>query len=194
MTTIHLTAIAALLGASLLASSPTAARADQGKWWTPKSSRGQEPRRVERVERRHSRAVQRGWDRQWRRWRGDRVYRDAIVIRDSHRGPRYRAWRYYSNPIFHYRRHIVYLRPVRYYVSAAAVIGGVRLHARFHDHDDYLYGCNFCDARFDSYGHYRAHVYECELRPHGYRIVASDWDDREWRNEDWWDDRHWEGD
>lgn len=195
MTTKNIAAVATLLGASLLMSAPMAAQADQGKWWQPKESRRSEPRRVERrVEMRQDRGLHRGWDRRYRQWRGGRVYRDAIVIRNSNRGPRYRAWRTYSEPEFIYRRRIVRIRPVRYYVSATAVIGGVHVNARFRDRDDYYYGCNFCDARFDDYGSYRAHVYECDARPHGYQIVTNDWNDRELRDRDWWDDRNWERD
>lgn len=200
----NIAAIATLVGASLLMSAPSQAQADQAKWWQPKESRRAEPRRAEprraerrverRVEARQDRGLHRGWDRQYRQWRGNRVYRDVIVIRDNPRGPRYRAWRSYAEPEFIYRRHIVRLRPVRYYVSASAVIGGVHVNARFHDHDDYYYGCNFCDARYDSYGAYRAHVYECEARPRGYQIVTNDWNDRELQDCNWWDDRNWEQD
>lgn len=186
-------AIATLLGASLLMSAPGQAQADQAKWWQPKESRRGD--RVERrVEARHDRGLHRGWNRQYRQWRGNRIYRDVIVIRDNPRGPRYRAWRSYSEPEFIYRRRIVRLRPVRYYVSASVVIGGVHVHGRVHDHDDYYYGCNFCDARYDNYGGYRAHVYECDARPHGYQIVTNDWNDRELRDDNWWDDRNWEQD
>ena len=190
----QMAAIATLLGASLLMSAPMTALADQGKWWQPKESKRTESRRTGRVERRAETrryyAPPRGFDRQYRQWRGNRVYRDVIVIRDSRRGPRYRAWRSYAQPEFIYRRHIVRVRPVRYYVSA--VFGGV--HISVQNHDDYYYGCNFCDARFDSYGAYRAHVYECDARPRGYQIVTNDWNDRELRDRDWWDDHNWERD
>lgn len=193
MTTRNIAAVATLLGASLLMSAPAAVQADQGKWWQPKESRGQRggETRQYRGETRQYRSGARGFDRQYRQWRGNRVYRDVIVIRDGYRGPRYRAWRSYCEPEFIYRRRIVRIRPVRYYVAATAVIGGVHIHAGYHDHDDYYYGCNFCDARFGSYGSYRAHVYECDARPHGYQIVTNDWNDRELRNSDWWDDRNW---
>ena len=188
MTNRNIAAVATLLGASLLMGAPMPAQADQEKWWQPKESR----RAERRIETREDRGLHRGWDRQYRQWRGHRVCRDVIVIRDSQRGPRYRAWRTYCEPEFIYHRRIVRLRPVRYYVSATAVIGGVRVSARVHDHDDYYYGCNFCDARFGDYGSYRAHVYECDARPHGYQIVTNDWNDRELRDGDWWNDRNWE--
>jgi len=221
MTPMNLAAIATLLGASLLMSTPIA-QADQAKWWQPKESKRAEPRRGDRVERRaeprrgdrverrvedrradrverrvgarQDGSLHRGFNRQYRQWRGNRIYRDVIVIRDNQRGPRYRAWRSYAEPEFIYRRRIVRLRPVRYYVSASVVIGGVHVNARVHDHDDYYYGCNFCDARYESYGSYRAHVYECDARPRGYQIVTNDWNDRELRDSDWWDDRNWERD
>jgi hypothetical protein len=194
MTSRNIAAVVTLLGASLLMSAPTAVQADQGKWWQPKQSRGGETRYrggQRGADTRPYRSGQRGFDRQYRQWRGNRVYRDVYVIRSGYRGPRYRAWRSYCEPEFIYSRRIVRLRPVRYYVAASAVIGGVRISARYHDHDSYYYGCNFCDARFDTYGTYRAHVYECDGRPHGYQIVTNDWNDRELQNRDWWDDRNW---
>jgi hypothetical protein len=194
----NIVAVATLLGASLLMSAPVTAQADQGKWWQPKQGRQRaEPRHSNRVERRvetRHYGGQRGFDRQYRQWRGNRIYRDVITIRGGNRGPRYRAWRTYCEPEYIYRRRIVRIRPIRYYVAATAVIGGIHIGARYHDHDDYYYGCNFCDARFDGYGSYRAHVYDCDARPHGYQIETYDWNDRELQNRDWWDDRNWERD
>ena len=192
--TTNIAAIATLVGASLLIGAPSSAQADQGKWWQPKQGRRAETRH--RVERggyvRY--APHRGFDRQYRQWRGQRIYRDVITIRGGYRGPRYRAWRSYCEPEFIYRRRIVRLRPVRYYVAANVIIGGVHISGRYHDHDDYYYGCNFCDDRFESYGTYRSHVYSCEHRPHGYTIQTNDWNDRELRDGEWWDDRNWERD
>lgn len=194
----NIVAIATLLGASLLISAPSSAQTRGEKWWQPKQSqnRRSEPRhRVERrAQVRHDRGSYRGFDRQYRQWRGQRIYRDAITIRSGHRGPRYRAYRTYWEPQYIYRRRIIRLRPVRYYVAATAIIGGVHIGARYHDHDDYYYGCNFCDARFDAYGSYRAHVYDCDARPRGYTIETHDWNDRELRDGEWWDDRNWEQD
>ena len=190
-------AIATLLGASLLISAPSSAQTRGEKWWQPKQGRqSQQPRhRVERrAQVRHDRGSYRGFDRQYRQWRGQRIYRDAITIRSGYRGPRYRAYRTYWEPQYIYRRRIIRLRPVRYYVAATAIIGGVHIGARYHDHDDYYYGCNFCDARFDVYGSYRAHVYDCDSRPHGYTIETHDWNDRELQDGEWWDDRNWEQD
>jgi len=192
----NIVAIATLLGASLLISAPSSAQPRSEKWWKPKQSRQAEPRhRVERrAQVRHDRGSYGGFDRQYRQWRGQRIYRDAITIRSGYRGPRYRAYRTYWEPQYIYRRRIIRLRPVRYYVVATAIIGGVHIGARYHDHDDYYYGCNFCDARFDAYGSYREHVYDCDARPHGYTIETNDWNDRELRDGEWWDDRNWERD
>lgn len=203
MTTRNIAAVATLLGMSLLMSAP-AVQADQGKWWQPKESRRGETRQRGGETRNYRsgghrsgetrqysyRGGQRGFDRQYRQWRGGRVYRDVITIRGGYRGTPYRAWRSYCEPEFIYSRRIVRIRPIRYF-AATVVIGGVHVGARYHDQDDYYYGCNFCDARFENYGSYRAHVYGCDARPHGYRIEASDWNDRELRDGGWWDDRNW---
>lgn len=176
-------AVAALVGASLLAA-PGAAQADRGgKWWTPKQ--GHE-RRVERVYRRD--ASPRRFSRQWRTWGNRRVYRDVIVIRAS-RGPRYQAWRTYCPPEYIYSRRVIRVRPVRFVVAASGVIGGLRFHGSYHN-DDALYGCNFCDARFGSYESYHDHVMSCGHRPRGYRVECSDWNgagelgDGGWRDYD----------
>jgi hypothetical protein len=173
-------AVAAIVGASL-AAAPSAAQARPGdKWWNPG------PSRTERVVRRDS--GRREFRSQWRTWGDRRVYRDVIVIRAG-RGPRYRAWRTYCPPEFIYSRRVIRVRPVRF-VVAAGVIGGVRFHGSYHRDDDSFYGCNFCDARFGSYGAYRDHVASCGLRPHGYRVESSDWnapggwDDSGWRDLD----------
>lgn len=194
--TTTMVALAGLLGASIFLGAPETARADQGKWWTPKSdAREAAPRRVERrTERRVGRRDARSWDRQWRTWSGGRVYRDVIVIRRGDRGPGYRAWRYYSYPDYRYQRHVVYVRPVRYCVSVGATVGSVHLRARINDPDDFLYGCNFCDARFSDFGAYRAHLYECPHRPAGFQVVAQDWDDHDWGGASWWEDHNWNDD
>lgn len=191
----NLVAIATLLGASLLISEPSSAQTRGEKWWQPKQGRQAQPRhRVERrAQVRHGGSYG-GFDRQYRQWRGHRIYRDAITIRSGYRGPRYRAYRTYWEPQYIYRRRIIRLRPVRYYVAATAIIGGVHIGARYHDHDDYYYGCNFCDARFDAYGSYRAHVYDCDSRPHGYTLETHDWNDRELQDGGWWADQNWEQD
>jgi len=170
-------AVAALVAASLLAT-PGEAKADPGgKWWTPKQGR---ERRVEGVYRRDS--APRGFSRQWRSWGDRRVYRDRIVIRAS-RGPRYQAWRTYCPPEYIYSRHVIRVRPIRFVV--AAMFGGVRFQGSYHD-DDCLYGCNFCDARFSSYGAYYAHVQSCAHRPQGYRVQCSDWGSAgDWGDDGW---------
>lgn len=165
---------AVLLGAALLLAGADTAQARQGeKWWNPGIGNG---RRVERP-------APRAFSRQWRTWGDRRIYRDMIVIRST-RFPRYRAWRTYFPPEYIYSRRIIRVRPVRFFVSA--VIGGVSVRGSYHD--DYLYGCNFCGARFGSYGAYRAHVMSCPDRPRGYRVECGDWDgpgpydDQGWRD------------
>ncbi|HET7904079.1 MAG TPA: hypothetical protein VFM17_05920 [Candidatus Eisenbacteria bacterium] len=169
--------VAALLGAALVVGSPLVAQADDGKWWDPQGRRPDRERRVERTHRDDSRN-DRGQHRGWRNGR-PRFQRDVVVIRDG-RGPRFRAHRVYVRPVFFESQHLCVVRPVRYFVGASAAIGGVRLHARFHD--DVRYGCNFCDARFADYRGYRRHVVRCDDRPHGYRFEVRDWED------DWCDD------
>jgi hypothetical protein len=170
--------IASLLLAGL--GSPSRAEAKSGKWWNP-----------ERGDRVRSEHVQHRPARQWRSWRGQRVYRDVVVIRSGYRAPRYHVARTYSRPEFIYARRIVRVRPVRLFVDASIVIGGVQIRGVYHDHADYEYGCNFCDARFDDYAGYHAHVMECPHRPSGYRIECDDWgsgtgswDDEGWRDDD----------
>jgi len=164
--------------------SPSRAEAKGEKWWNPERGDGV------RSERSYKRSAKR-YDRQWRSWRGQRIYRDVVVIRSGYRAPGYRAWRTYSRPEYIYARRIIRVRPVRVSVDASIVIGGVQIRGVFHDHGDYAYGCNFCDARFDDYAGYHAHVMECPHRPAGYRIDCSDWgsgtgscDDEGWRDED----------
>lgn len=167
--------MAGLLGASLLLG-PGAAEAKQGgKWWSP-GGRGN-GHRIERSQPRR-------FSRQWRNWGDRRVYRDVITIRAS-RGPRYRAWRTYCPPEYIYSRRVIRVRPVRFVVSA--VIGGGSFYGGYHDDD--LYGCNFCDARFGSYDAYHSHVGSCGRRPHGYRVECNDWDEP-----GQWDDRGWRDD
>jgi len=105
--------------------------------------------------------------------------RSFVTIRDGRRG--YRAQRVWSQPYYIQRQHLVVVRPVRYFVTAGMTFGGVRIGARFHDHG-YLYGCNFCDARFGGYDAYHSHVVHCDHRPSGYNIDVSDWND-DWDNE-----------
>ena len=76
-----------------------------------------------------------------------------------------------------YRGGYIYVRPVRYFVAADAIIGGVRISATCQPHDYWLYGCNFCDARFTDYDHWAAHVATCPYRPDGYRVQAQVWND-----------------
>jgi hypothetical protein len=160
--------------------SPSRAEAKSEKWWNPDRGDGV-----------HSQRSYKRSDRQWRSWRGQRIYRDVIVVRSGNRGPRYRAWRAYSRPEYIYSRRIIRVRPVRLYVGASIVIGGVHIRGAYRDHGDYAYGCNFCDARFSDYSDYHAHVTGCSHRPAGYRVDCSDWgsgagswDDEGWRDDD----------
>ncbi len=107
-------------------------------------------------------------------WRGYPVRRDFLTIRDSHYGGYFRAQRVYCAPR-HYGR-VVYVRPIRYYIAAHARIGGFGIHARI-VRPHYLYGCNFCDERFDDYGAYLNHVEHCDHRPGGVQISVSNWGD-----------------
>lgn len=184
-------ALVALLGVALMTAAPGSAEArPEGKWWTPKQGDGHRGR-TERLHRRRS--APRAFTRQYRTWGGRRVYRDMITIRNVHRAPRYRAWRTYSTPEYIYSRRLIRVRPVRFYVAV-----GPRWH------DDYLYGCNFCAARFSAFVTYRTHVHSCAHRPHGYRVECSDWDAGPgdgWDEEDWRDyhddgghDRDWDRD
>ncbi len=107
-------------------------------------------------------------------WRGYPVRRDILRIRDDRYGGYFRARRIYCAPRFAGR--FVYVRPVRFFVSAAARIGGLNIRARI-VRPHYLYGCNFCDARFDTYDSYAAHVAHCDHRPSGLQISVSNWGD-----------------
>ena len=181
----HRILFAGLLGAAVLAGSPLFAQADQGKWWDPKQG-GQETRNRDGRDGRGARDGRDGWDGrgdrgQQRTWgTGPRFQRDIVVIRDGNRGPRYRAHRIWVRPTYFRRQHLIAIRPVRYFFNVS--IGGGRFQARFQNHDHFVYGCNFCDARFDNYNDYRRHVLNCEDRPSGYRLDVCDWDDQ-WSNQ-----------
>lgn len=112
-------------------------------------------------------------------WRGVPVRRDVLVIRDRSYGGFFRARRSYCAPRFYGR--FVYVRPVRFFIAADACVGPIGIRARI-VRPHYLYGCNFCDATFDSYGAYCQHVEHCGSRPSGCEISVSNWDDG---HEDW---------
>jgi hypothetical protein len=108
-------------------------------------------------------------------WRGVPVRRDVLTIRDRrYGGGLFRARRLYCAPRYYGR--FVYVRPVRYYIGADALIGGFGIHARI-VRPHYVYACNFCDEQFDSYEAYAAHVEHCHYRPSGLQISVSNWDD-----------------
>ncbi|HMI30095.1 MAG TPA: hypothetical protein VK527_00020 [Candidatus Limnocylindrales bacterium] len=117
-------------------------------------------------------------------WRGVPVRRDVLVIRDNrYPGGYFRARRFYCAPRFY--GGFVYVRPVRFFISADAFFGPVGIRARI-VRPHYLYGCNFCDARFDTYGAYCQHVEHCDYRPDDCQISVSNWDDSDY-------DSSWDG-
>lgn len=179
---------AGLLGAALMVGTPLLAQADQGKWWNPQERRPDRERRVERQERRVERRDNAG--RRHARFVRPRYERDIVVLRDGPRGRRFRAHRVWVRPLYIERQHLCVIRPVRYFGGVSATIGGLRLHARFHDHDGW-YGCNFCDARFADYRGYHRHVLRCDDRPHGYRFEVRDWDHDDWCDDDCRYDHRW---
>ena len=191
-----------LLGATALAGSPAASSADQGKWWTPSHGGRNAPAPgarysapVWRGQSGYGRTVYVPGPRYARPWRGRTVYRDFVHVS---LGPRYAyrpvaGWRYYVAPAYYEPRHIVYVRPVRFFLSAGLVLGHVGISAQYVN-PGAIYGCNFCDARFDNYDDYVAHVQHCPYAPHGYIIQAQPWDQGDWGNPSWQDDRNWNRD
>ena len=187
LVTARTSALAALLLAVVFGA-PSLAQADQGKWWTPK-----EGDRTPVADRQGSGWVRPGPGRFQgnfpgrghaisRPWRSGPVIRDYVSVRHGHRGRFHRARRIYIEP--YYNRHFVYVRPVRLYFSAAARIGPVDIHVQPYGHRDFLYGCNFCDARFEGFRGYSRHLYRCDARPHGYEVRARDWEESD-RFEEW---------
>jgi hypothetical protein len=126
-------------------------------------------------------------------YRGYPVYREYVSYRYAPAyAPAY-GWRYYCAPRYDYGAHVIYVQPVRFFVAADFVIGGVGISARYVDPGP-VYGCNFCDARFGTYHAYEAHVeHDCGHLPHGYRVHADDWHDEVWEHgHDEYDDYEWE--
>jgi hypothetical protein len=184
-----------LLGATMLFGSPVSARADQGKWWDPERGARRSVMRQEayRAPSWRNRGAYRQGPRYWRRWEGRRLYRERVWLRTdwSYRGRPAYGWRYYWAPSYYYPRHIVYVRPVRFFISAGATIGGVHVHGDYADYDD-IYGCNFCDAQFSSFHAYEAHLAHCAYAPRGFTIVVADWDHGQWDEGRCQDDRGWD--
>ena len=176
--------VLAALGLAALLGNPAFAQTDQGKWWTPKQGT-----RAPVARRPNNEGVRpgpgfgarynqgRGYADS-RLWWGGPMRRDIVVVRRAHRGRFYRAQRVYFEPYYH--RHIVYVRPVRFYFSANAHIGPVGIHVQPYGHEDFLYGCNFCDAQFGTYRGYAAHLSRCDARPDGYDVRARDWEEGDW--------------
>jgi hypothetical protein len=151
-------------------------RGDQGAW------RGGERQRTQAVDRWRSGSSGDIRDRRYSArgswggtsvWRGYPVRRDVLTIRDNRYGDYFRARRIYCAPRYYGR--LVYVRPVRFFVAANLRIGGVHIGARL-VRPHYLYGCNFCDERFDTYDAYAYHVHHCGYAPHGLSISVSNWD------------------
>jgi len=191
-----------LLGATVLAGSPAVTSAGQGKWWIPDRGGKNAPvpgarysAPMWRGQGGYGRTVYVPGPRYARPWRGRTVYRDFVHVS---LGPRYAyrpvaGWRYYVAPAYYEPRHIVYVRPVRFFLSAGLVLGHVGISAQYSNPGE-IYGCNFCDARFDNYDDYVEHVQHCPYAPHGYIIQAQPWDQGDWSNRDWQDDRNWDRD
>lgn len=120
------------------------------------------------------------------------VYRDYVGVRvHSHYQPVY-GWRYYCPPAYYYPTHVVYVRPVRFFVAADFAIGGLGISATYANPGP-VYGCNFCDARFGDYGDYEHHVEHCSHAPRGYSVIAEEWDQNysdEWRDDQVGDRRY----
>ena len=117
-------------------------------------------------------------------YRGYPVYREYVSYRVAPAYAPYYGWRYYCAPRYDYGGHVIYVQPVRFFLAADFVIGGVGISARYADPGP-VYGCNFCDARFGSYYDYEAHVeHHCGHIPHGYVVHAADWQDQVWDHED----------
>ena len=117
-------------------------------------------------------------------WRGVPVRRDILEIRDRrYPGGYFRARRLFSAPRFY--GGCVYVRPVRFFIAANAFFGPIGIRARI-VRPHYLYGCNFCDARFDTYDAYLYHVEHCDYRPDDCQISVSNWDDSDY-------DSSWDG-
>ena len=213
--TMKLSMTAGLLGAALLVGSPLTASADPGgKWWAGGNGKGHGRGRGQVEQRSEARMYSRDYSGSVARYRGTPtynrynapvwggsrqftgqrfyrsygsvpVYRDYVGVRvHSHYRPVY-GWRYYAPPAY-YPTHVVYVRPVRFFVGANFRIGGVGISAQYANPGP-VYGCNFCDARFDSYGAYEDHVEHCAHAPQGYRVMAEEWDPQ--CSDQWQDDQ-----
>jgi hypothetical protein len=125
-------------------------------------------------------------------YRGYPVYREYVSYRYAPAYAPCYGWRYYCAPRYDYGTHVIYVNPVRFFVAADFVIGGVGISARYVDPGP-VYGCNFCDARFEAFYDYEAHVeHHCAHAPHGYNVIADNWQDHVW--EDGQDDGYYEDD
>jgi hypothetical protein len=168
-------------------------RGDRGSWGDRGVRRSTGWRESYRAPAWSSRGAYRQGPRYWRPWDGRRIYRERTWLRAGwgYDRPVY-GWRYYCAPSYYYPRHIIYVRPVRFFISAR--IGGVHVHAGNYGYDDDsdIYGCNFCDAQFSSFDSYERHMAHCPYAPRGYRVIVSDWDHGQWSDDQWQDDRGWD--
>jgi len=112
------------------------------------------------------------------------VYREYVSYRYAPAYAPCYGWRYYCAPVYDYPTQVIHVHPVRFFVAADFVIGGVGISARYVDPGP-VYGCNFCDARFGSFYDYEGHVeHHCSHIPHGYRVIADDWQGNVWDGHD----------
>jgi hypothetical protein len=196
-------ALAALLGVALLATGPNTARADQGKWWNPghggtppgQAKKQATARVVAPTYYPPANHVVVGGPRYYRAYRGGRVYRDVVTVRRGYHGPAHwgpgtQVYRYYAYPTYYYPTRTVYVRPVRFYLSAGAVTGSGVSFSIGYASPAYVYGCNFCGAEFSTYGAYHTHVVGCAAHPAGYRVVTQDWGN-DWPGNDGYGHDHW---
>ena len=100
--------------------------------------------------------------------------------------------------VSYYSPRAVVVRPAPY-VQVGARIGSVDIAAVFGSrprYADYDYGCNFCEAHFNTYQAYDVHVHGCDYRPRDVQIQARMWDDQgygEWRGRNACSPRYAEG-
>jgi len=100
--------------------------------------------------------------------------------------------------VSYYSPRAVVVRPAPY-VQVGARIGSVDIAAVFGSRPryvDYDYGCNFCEAHFNTYQAYDVHVHGCDYRPRDVQIQARMWDDQgygEWRGRNACSPRYAEG-
>jgi hypothetical protein len=108
------------------------------------------------------------WEQRWEKPRHVVIRRPSRVY-VAH-APRYVTYR---------PQRVVVVRPEPF-VRVGGRIGSVHIGAIFgprRQYSHYDYGCNFCDARFESFSRYDSHVHGCSHRPRNVVIQARVWDD-----------------